>query len=145
MTTKLLTINTVIALLFSTVVNAQTISGKVIDNTSKEPLSGVSIKVVGTSTGTTTDANGGFKIKADLQSKLDITQVGYSPKRVSVNGQQELTIELSIQSTVLESVTVSVGSRNTQRTLYDTPLPVDIFSSNDLRTTGQISFDKALQ
>jgi iron complex outermembrane recepter protein len=145
MITKLLTLNLVIALLFINVVNAQTISGKVIDNKSKEPLSGVSIKVVGTSTGTETDANGGFTIKADPQSKLDITEVGYSPKRVSVNGQQEITIELSIQSTVLESVTVSVGSRNAQRTLYDTPLPVDIFSSNDLKSTGQISFDKALQ
>ena len=70
-------------------VTAQTISGKVIDNTTKEPLSGVSIKVVGTSNGATTDANGAFTVKADPQSKLDISQVGYAPKRVSVNGQQE--------------------------------------------------------
>src|SRR4029079_6246224 len=38
-----------------------------------------------------------------------------------------------------------VGSRNAQRTLTDTPLPVDIFSSNDLKSTGQLTFDKALQ
>ena len=62
------------------------------------------------------------RIKAGPQSKIDVSQVGYAPKRVSVNGQQEITIELSIQQTVLESVTVSVGSRNTQRTLTDTPL-----------------------
>ena len=46
---------------------------------------------------------------------------------------------------MLESITVSVGSRNAQRTLTDTPLPVDIFSSNDLKSTGQLTFDKALQ
>ena len=145
MITKLLTLNVVIAFLFINVVTAQTISGKVIDNTSKEPLSGVSIKVVGTSNGATTDANGAFTVKADPQSKLDISQVGYAPKRVSVNGQQEITIELSVQQTVLESVTVAVGSRNAQRTLTDTPLPVDIFSSNDLKSTGQLTFDKALE
>ncbi|MEP6926583.1 MAG: TonB-dependent receptor, partial [Ginsengibacter sp.] len=44
-----------------------------------------------------------------------------------------------------ESVTVAVGSRSAQRTLTDTPLPVDIFGSNDLKSTGQLSFDKALE
>ena len=101
--------------------------------------------MVGTPTGATTDANGAFTIKADPQSKLDVSQVGYAPKRVSINGQQEITIELSVQQTVLESVTVAVGSRNTQRTLTDTPLPVDILSSNDLKSTGQLTFDKALE
>lgn len=142
---KLLTLNLVTIFLFVNVVTAQTISGKVIDNTNKEPLSGVSIKVVGTPAGTTTDAEGAFTIKADPQAKLDVSLVGYAPMRVSVNGQQDITIELSVQQTVLESVTVSVGSRNVQRTLTSTPLPVDIFSSTDLKSTGQLTFDKALQ
>ncbi len=101
--------------------------------------------MAGTSNGATTDANGAFTVKAGPQSKLDITQVGYAPKRVSVNGQKEITIELTIQQTTLESVRVSVGSRSGQRTLTDTPLPVDIFSSTDLQSTGQVSFDKALE
>jgi iron complex outermembrane receptor protein len=145
MINKLLTLSTVIAFLFINAVTGQTISGKVIDNASKEPLSGVSIKVVGSSIGATTDANGTFTVKADPKAKLDVTQVGYAPTRVSVNGQSELTIELTIQQTILESVKVSVGSRSGQRTLTDTPLPVDIFSSNDLKSTGQVSFDKALE
>jgi hypothetical protein len=87
MITKLLSLNVVIALLFINAVTGQTISGKIIDNASKEPLAGVSIKVAGTSNGATTDANGAFTVKAGPQSKLDITQVGYAPKRVSVNGE----------------------------------------------------------
>ncbi len=142
---KLLTLNIVIAFLFINAVTSQTISGKIIDNSTKEPLSGVSIKVVGSSAGTTTDANGAFSVKATPQSKLDISQVGYTSQGVSLNGQTEITIELSMQQTVLESVTVAVGSRNAQRTLTETPLPVDIFSATDLKTTGQLSFDKALQ
>ncbi|HEV8084392.1 MAG TPA: TonB-dependent receptor [Chitinophagaceae bacterium] len=145
MITKIIKLTIVITIVFVNYVSAQSISGTVVDNTNKQPLSGVSIKVVGTSNGTTTDANGAFTVKADAQSKLDISQVGYTPQRVSVNGQQEITIELLVQQTVLESVTVAVGSRSAQRTLTDTPLPVDIFSSNDLKSTGQISFDKALE
>lgn len=145
MITKLLSLSAVITLLFINVVTGQTVSGKVINATSKEPLSGASINVVGTSTGATTDANGAFTIKAGPQSRLDISQIGFAPKRISVDGQQDITIELSIQQTVLESVYVAVGSRNVQRTLTSTPLPVDIFSASDLKTTGQLTFDKALQ
>jgi iron complex outermembrane recepter protein len=145
MINKLLRITMVIAIVFANSAFAQTISGKIIDNSSKQPLSGVSVKIVGGSAGTSTDENGNFTINAGPQSKLDITQVGYLSKRVSVNGQASLTIELTIQQTVLESVQVSVGSRSGLRTLTETPLPVDILSSNDLKTTGQVSFDKALE
>lgn len=145
MITKIIKLTIAIVIVFVNNLSAQSISGKVIDNTSKEPLSGVSIKVVGSSAGATTDANGAFTVKAGPQSKLDISQVGYGTKRVSMNGQQEITIELSVQETVLESVTVTTGSRTAQRTLTETPLPIDIISSNDLKSTGQITFDKALQ
>lgn len=145
MITKLLTLTVAVAFIFIQTANAQTISGKIIDSASMEPLAGASIKVVGTSNGTVSDANGAFTVKADPQSQLDISQIGYSSKRVFVNGQSQLTIALSTQQNMLESITVSVGSRNTQRTLTSTSLPVDIFSSNDLKTTGQISFDKALE
>lgn len=43
----------------------------------------------------------------------------------------------------LSEVIVTVG--RTQRTITDTPLPIDIMSSKDLIGTGQITFDKALQ
>ncbi len=145
MITKIIKLTIALVIVLASNVSAQSISGKVIDNSSKEPLSGVSIKVVGSSTGATSDANGNFTVKAGPQSNLDVTQVGYAPKRVSVNGQENLTIELSVQQTVLEAVRVSVGSRSSQRTLTETALPVDILSSNDLQSTGQISFDKALQ
>ncbi len=145
MNPKLLTLTIAVAFFIINAASAQTISGKIIDISTKEPLAGVSVKVVGSSVGVTTDANGVFTIKATPQSKLDITQVGYAPERISLNGITEITIELSRQQTVLESVTIAVGSRNAQRTLTETPLPVDIFSAIDLKTTGQLSFDKALQ
>jgi len=86
MTAKLIALVMYVAFLFTNVATAQTISGKIIDNSSKQPLSGVSVKVVGGLAGTSADEKGNFTIKAGPQSRLDITQVGYLSKRVSVNG-----------------------------------------------------------
>jgi len=41
-------------------------------------------------------------------------------------------------------VIVSTGSRGSQRTVVDAPVPVDIISTKDLNKTGQASLDKAL-
>ncbi len=42
-------------------------------------------------------------------------------------------------------VIVSTGSRGSQRTLVDTPVPIDIIGSRDLNKTGQATLDKSLQ
>jgi iron complex outermembrane receptor protein len=41
-------------------------------------------------------------------------------------------------------VIVSTGSRGAQRTLVDTPVPIDILSTRELNNTGQNTLDKAL-
>jgi iron complex outermembrane receptor protein len=42
-------------------------------------------------------------------------------------------------------VIVSTGSRGAQRTMVDTPVPIDIIGSRDLSKTGQATLDKSLQ
>jgi iron complex outermembrane recepter protein len=42
-------------------------------------------------------------------------------------------------------VVVSTGSRGSQRTMVDTPVPIDILSTKELNKTGQVSLDKSLQ
>lgn len=55
-----------------------------------------------------------------------------------------LDVKLEVSSAVLSEVVV-VGSRASQRTLTDSPLPIDILAASDLRSTDQPTFDKALQ
>jgi iron complex outermembrane receptor protein len=50
-----------------------------------------------------------------------------------------------IQDDIQKVVIVSTGSRGTQRTMVDTPVPVDILSSRDLTKTGQATLDKSMQ
>jgi iron complex outermembrane receptor protein len=66
-------------------------------------------------------------------------------KTVSVSGSTVVDFTLEESYGDLSEVTVTVGSRNVQRTKTTTPLPVDVLSTADLKTTGQVSFDKALQ
>ncbi len=124
---------------------AQERTGKVTDGTTNAGLPSVNVSVQGTSTGTVTDANGMYKISAAEGKKLVFSFIGYTSVTQAVGSSSTLNIQLFPSTTQLEEVVISTGSRNSKRTMTDTPLPVDILSAADLRTTGQTTFDKALQ
>ena len=75
--------------LLSTFIYAQEnkINGKVIDATSKLPLTGVSISIKNSTTGTSTDADGNFSLEAPNNSKILVTFVGY--EAVEINASQK--------------------------------------------------------
>ena len=125
--------------------NSQTVKGRVIDSENNIPLTGASVKVIGSGVGTTTDADGRFSISVASDGQLEISFIGYETQRVAVNNQSDLSVSLVSSSSILSDVIISTGARASARTLTTTPLPVDVLSVNDLITTGQSSFDKALQ
>ena len=123
---------------------AQERTGKVTDASSGAVLPSVNVSVQGTSRGVVTDANGNYKIVAAEGSKLVFSFVGYTTETKVVTATV-IDVQLAASITELGEVLVSTGSRNSKRTMTDTPLPLDIISAADLRTTGQTTFDKALQ
>lgn len=135
-------------LLFSgTIALAQTrdVSGTVSDKSDGSPIAGANIIVKGSTSGTTTDANGRFTLSVPVNSnRLIVSFVGFLTQEVDITSMTNITITLEASASELEEVVVSVG-RGSQRTITDTPLPIDNFTATDLRTTGQITFDKALQ
>ena len=64
-----------------------TVTGVVVD-TEGEPLIGVTVLVKGTTTGTATDVDGQFSIKAKEGQELQFTYVGYSPKTIKIEKGQ---------------------------------------------------------
>jgi TonB-dependent starch-binding outer membrane protein SusC len=80
-----------------------TISGKV-TNENNEPLSGVSITVKGKTTGTTTDANGNFKLSAPENTVLIISYIGYTTQELPASG--EMNIKLAPSSKTMDQVVV---------------------------------------
>jgi iron complex outermembrane recepter protein len=140
-------LNTFIALLFAgSIAFAQkTISGTITDKADDSALIGANVVVKGTNTGTATDINGKFSFNAPATARtLVISYTGYTSQEVEIPADGIVNAMLSA-GTTLGDIVISVGSRATQRTVIDAPIPVDIFSAKDLRSTGQNSFDKALQ
>jgi iron complex outermembrane recepter protein len=124
---------------------AQERTGKVTDGTTNAGLASVNVSVQGTTTGTVTDANGMYKISAAEGSKLVFSFIGYTSVTQAVGTNKNIDIQLFASTTQLDEVVVSTGSRNVQRTVTDAAVPIDIIGAADLKTTGQTTFDKALQ
>ena len=80
---------TFLLLLSSSFLLAQrTITGKVTDAESGQPMIAASVLVKGTSTGTVTDADGSFSLNVpDNANTLVISFIGYTPQEVAITGK----------------------------------------------------------
>ena len=126
----------------STAMAQNSISGTVTDS-DNQPLPGASVVEKGTSNGTTTDFDGKYALTVGDNATLVVSFVGYTSNEVAVGGKSIVNITLA-SGQELDEVIVT-GSRTAARSSADTPLPVDVLSAKELTTTGQTSFDKALQ
>jgi iron complex outermembrane receptor protein len=136
-------------LLWSSIAAAQGILKGTVTSESGEPLSNASIIVGGNKGGTSTDTTGGYRLSLSPGTyKIYVTSVGFNPYSLNVKiDNATVTKDIVLQFAVadLSEVVVSVGSRASQRTFTTTPLPVDNINAAELVSTGQLSFDKALQ
>lgn len=85
------------------------VKGVVVDE-KNFPLLGASVTLKGTSTKTSTDVNGLFRIQAPLDSTLVITYVGYLPKEVKVTTSMTVTMQ-PVQKSLSEVVVVAYGTQ----------------------------------
>jgi iron complex outermembrane recepter protein len=122
----------------SSAVAQKSISGRVTDARTKEPLIGASVVAKGTTQGTLTDIEGKFQVVLpNGNSLIVISFVGYNPQEMTVGTESSLEIELSESSVSMDNVVV-LGSRSTSmRTRTETVAPVDVLNSKDLIATGQ--------
>ena len=88
------------------------VKGRVIDKATGEPLSGVSVIIKGTNTGTTTDADGNFTIVAPDNGVLEFTIVGYGTITQKANNSGVINIFLDRpDASMNEVVVVGYGTR----------------------------------
>lgn len=125
----------------ASMLNAQEVTGTVVDEQSV-PLPGVSIIIKGTSTGTTSDFDGNYKINAVNGDVLMFSYIGYNTIEVTVSGS---TLNVTLQSGVSLDEVVLIGTRNPSRTAVDTPVPVDIIDVSELTSAGpQVNLNQML-
>ena len=90
----------------SFVLKAQTVSGT-ISNKEGDKLSGVTINIKGTNSGTTTDAEGKFSINASSKSVLVISSVGYATQEIAVSGRTSFVVSMVRDLRNLDEVVVT--------------------------------------
>src|SRR6185503_7020542 len=85
----------------------RTVTGKVTDDKTGTPMQGVSVKVKGSTAGTSTNATGDFTIKVpSAESILVFTYVGYLSYETNVGATTNFSIPLTVQEKSLEDVIV---------------------------------------
>jgi TonB-linked SusC/RagA family outer membrane protein len=84
---------------------SKTVSGTVSDNDG-QPLPGVTVMVVGTTTGTVTDFNGIYKLTAQPETQLQFSFIGFINQTVTVADKSEINITLLPDVEELDEVVV---------------------------------------
>ncbi|MEX0906515.1 MAG: TonB-dependent receptor [Balneolaceae bacterium] len=91
----------------------ETVRGQVVDAQTGEALPGVNILLQGTSTGTSTDADGEFELNVStLDETLVVSFIGYETQEINLDGRFEINVELiSVAFQGDEVVVVGYGSQ----------------------------------
>ena len=99
--------------LLSSAQNKQ-VTGTVADAEGK-PVAGATVLVDGTSTGTTSAANGRFSISAPANGTLTISFIGYQTQKVAVANRSNISVTLAEDTTSIDEVTVvAFGTKRKQ-------------------------------
>lgn len=83
---------------------------KIVNGTIKdengEPIIGASVRIEGTTVGSTTDLNGRFSLEVENNSTLLVSYIGYINAKVPVGNRSQITITLKEDTQSLEEVVV---------------------------------------
>ncbi len=132
-----------ILFLFSFQLQAQTVSGTVLDAETGEALIGANVVIKGTTIGTITDIDGSFDLNAEsLPVDLVISYTGFSDQTINVTTSSNLTIRLET-GLKLDEVVVT-GSRGKPRTILTSPVPIDNINAAELKASGQKSVNQMI-
>ncbi|MFI5133077.1 MAG: SusC/RagA family TonB-linked outer membrane protein [Chitinophagales bacterium] len=117
------------------------ITGRVTDSKDGSPLNGVNVTVKGTRTGTTTDADGHFRISASANAVLVFTIVGFEDTEVTPgDGPVNVSMKLSLQ--ILQEVVLTGYTVQNKRQSAGS---VSKLKGDEIKLQPLGSFDKALQ
>ena len=119
------------------------ISGVVKDNLGNA-LPGVNIVEKGTRNSVSTDIDGVYKISVEEGATLVFSYIGYANVEKAATGSV-LNVTLSAEGQQSLDEVVVTGTRTAPRSNTTSALPIDVLSAKDLTSTGQVTFDKALQ
>ena len=126
MTIRLLLILASVAFHLPLLAQQITISGKITDANTSEPLPGVNVVIKGRSLGTTTDMQGSytFSTSTPVPFTLTISAVGYQLQEIEVaTGMTGMAIRLEPRTEIMSEVVFSAS--RVEESLHESPITID--------------------
>ncbi|HMF71957.1 MAG TPA: TonB-dependent receptor, partial [Flavitalea sp.] len=122
------------------------ISGQVIDQVSKQPLSGVSVSIRGTIAGTITNDAGDFSIRTRYKFplKLVFTSVGFEPQEFEVKGVGS-KIQIALQTQTQLGKEVVVTASRVEENILRSPVAIEKLDIRAIRESPAPGFYDALE
>jgi TonB-linked SusC/RagA family outer membrane protein len=119
------------------------VAGKVSETGGTSGIPGVTVLVKGTSTGTTTDANGSYTIDVPSNtSVLTFSSIGYNPSEEVVGARSEINVVLSLDTKSLSEVVVTGYASQRKK---DITGAVTVVNAKELTATPAASVTQMLQ
>ncbi|WP_242131623.1 SusC/RagA family TonB-linked outer membrane protein [Aestuariivivens marinum] len=116
----------------------KTITGTVSDN-SGLPLPGTTVLIKGTSTGTSTDFDGNYSIKANTGDVLVYSFVGYTTKEITIGSSSTINVTMQEDAAVLEEVVVTaLGIKRQKRSLGYAATAIDDEQLTEVTTVNPL-------
>jgi len=121
-----------------------TISGKVRNETSKETVPAVSIRVKGTSQGTFTNSDGEFSISVSkLPVVLVFTSIGYLDQEVNVtDASKAIEVDFKVNNQLGQEVVVAANRTPTR--ILQSPVTIERMNSSTLRNVAAPNYYEAI-
>src|SRR2546423_3287021 len=140
----------VVILLFIPTLAAQqtgTVSGTVVAAESGAPLAGASVVIVGTARSVLTNEKGQYRLSVPAGAHtVRARLIGHeaAEQRVVVPGGQPVPVNSSPPATPLPLNEIVVVGARTSRTAVETPVPVDVITSQAVQETGHTEVNQIL-
>ncbi len=125
------------------------IQGTVRDAHTGQPMIGANIVVIDSRWGTISDKAGAFELSLP-QGEYIIRAyfMGYNPtdQPIAISSGQKTTIAIPMTENLIGmQEAVVVGSRRIDRTVAETPVPIDVFTAADIEQTGLTEVSEIIQ
>lgn len=134
---------TTVAIMATYFLSAQTVTGKVTDSKTNEPVAGASV-LLRSGLGTVTDVNGSFSVRATPTEVLMISRIGYATVSIDINNRTSIEISLEPVAEELGQI-VLIGSRRGGRVKTETAVPVDVVNVEQASmSTGRMDITSIL-
>jgi iron complex outermembrane receptor protein len=126
-----------------------TVTGKVTDLITGEALVSARISVVGNLTATITRGDGTYRLALPAGTQdIRVSAIGYTTGRATVTitagGTTTQNFTLERAAVALEEISVT-GSRRSERSAIDQPVPVDVLTQEEIHQTGRTETAQILQ